>query len=60
MLQHPLALAELALPRREVDADLILGATHPEVMARAQMSAVLFIAIAAGRHHRTMLAPIPY
>lgn len=60
MLQHLLALADLALSRQEVDTDLILGAAHPEVMARAQLNAVLFIAIAAGRHHRTMVATIPY
>lgn len=60
LLQHLLALADLALSRQEVDTDLILSTAHPEVMARAQMNAVLLIAIAVGRHHRTMIATIPY
>lgn len=60
LLQHLLALADLALSRAEVDTDLILDAAHPSVMERAQMNATLLIAIAVGQHHRTMIAAHPY
>lgn len=60
LLQHALALADIALSRAEVDTDLVLDAAHPEVTTRRPMHAALLIAIATGQHMREMIEAHPY
>lgn len=59
LLQHVLALAELALASVAVDTDLIFEAAHASVATQAQLQAGLLIAIAVGQHYRAMLAANP-
>ncbi len=59
LLQHVLALAEIALASVPVDTDLIFEVAHASVATRAQLQAGLLIAIAVGQHYRAMLAANP-
>ncbi len=59
LLQHVLALADLALASVAIDTDLIFDAAHATVATRAQLQAGLLIAIAVGKHYRAMLAANP-
>lgn len=59
LLQHVLALAELALAPVAIDTDLIFDASHATVATRPQLQAGLLIAIAVGKHYRAMLAANP-
>lgn len=59
LLQHVLALAELALAPVAIDTDLIFDAAHATVATRPQLQAGLLIAIAVGKHYRAMLAANP-
>lgn len=59
LLQHVLALAELALAPIAIDTDLIFDAAHATVATRPQLQAGLLIAIAVGQHYRAMLAANP-
>jgi hypothetical protein len=59
LLQHVLALAELALAPVAIDTDRIFDAAHATVAMRPQLQAGLLIAIAVGQHYRAMLAANP-
>ncbi|MDP3602380.1 MAG: hypothetical protein Q8R85_14570 [Bosea sp. (in: a-proteobacteria)] len=58
VLQNLLALAALALSKADVDTDVIMEAAV-EGHTREQRAALL-VAIAVGKHHRAMIAAIPY